>query len=92
MGSGSFADMLAKHPVDAVASKGFTEPVEKYWFILCERLRTRVSKTLTVADQSGQRRILRLLPLSCVAHLVSSEVEIANLKRRRLGNAGTRVI
>ena len=30
MGSGSFADMLAKHPVDAVASEGFTEPVEKY--------------------------------------------------------------
>jgi len=67
MGSGSFADMLAKHPGMPCRVRAFTELVEKYWFILCERLRTRVSKTLTVADQNGQRRILRLLPLSCTS-------------------------
>ena len=57
--------MAAQHPVDAVTCDGLPESVEEDGLI--GRAVTNEVSTLTVAGQSGQRRILRPLPPSCTS-------------------------
>ena len=48
---------------------------------------------MTVAGQSGQRRILRPLPLQLhVAELVGTQVQVADQQRRGFGDASTGVV